>query len=300
MRKKVVSFRFVRRKRYSQLVILCLAVSVIWHKVTSNALYNYVGSQVELRDTHLDFSPLHVHFVMRTYDKATISATANFGSILAAASVARGRLELSIAILDTSQDLESDNLHTMLMSTIHTLSKAMGQSLDVAIRTYVHEGPESFGYVATDIELSRIKSLHHPPDYVIFCNGDTYYAQEFFASTLPFMLQNVDLIGVNWVPTMRHVPAQEDYATKVCKFEHGGVDLNGVLINVKALIRANASFAARKTPCKNMDAEFMGKGCRAVEIRPYFAADWGLFSQLLDHPETSHKCVAGRPLFLQN
>lgn len=281
-------------------MLTCLAVTVIWHQVTSNPSHKYVGTQVKLRDTHLDFSPVHVHFVMRTYDNATINTIANLGSILAAASVVWGRLKLSIAVLDTSQELESDNLHIMLLSTVRTLSQAMGQPLDIAIRKYVHEGPESYGYVASDVELSRIKSWNHPPDYVIFCNGDTYYAQEFFTSTLPFMLQNVHLIGVNWVPTMRHVPAQEEYATKVCRFEHGGVDLNGVLINVKALISANASFAERKTPCKSMDAEFRRMGCKAIDIRPYFAADWGFFSQLLDHPETSQKCVESRPLFLQN
>jgi len=237
---------------------------------------------------------------MRTYDKATVSTIANLGSILAAASAVRDRLKLSIAVLDTSQEIESDNLHTMLLSMVRSLSQAIGQPLDVAIRKYVHEGPESYGYVATDVELSRIKSWSHPPDYVVFCNGDTYYAQEFFTSTFPFMLQNVHLIGVNWVPTMRHVPAQEEYATKFCKFVHGGVDLNGVLINVKALIHVNASFAKRKTPCKSMDAESRRIGCKAVDTRPYFVADWGLFSQLLDHSQTSQKCVSSRPLFLQN
>ena len=270
----------------------------MWHKVRASR--NGVWDPFESRDAHLDSTHIHVHFVMRTYDKATIGTIANLGSIFAAASALEGRLKLSIAVLDTSQDFESGTLHELLFSMIHALSLAMGQTLDVSLRKYVREGSESYGYVATDAELSRIKSWDHPPDYVIFCNGDTYYARDFFSSTFPHMRQNIHLIGVNWVPTMRHIPAHEEFATKICKFEHGGVDLNGVLMNVKALINVNASFAKRKTPCKTMDVESRRIGCKAVDIRPYFAADWGLFSQMLDHPETSQACVGTRPLFLQN
>jgi len=266
----------------------------------SNASGYDAESQDVSRDILLASRALHVHCVMRTYGKSAISTVASLGSIIAAAHVERHSIKLSIAVLDTSQTTESVNLHTLISSTVHAISQSMGQTLDVKIRKYVPEAADSYGYVATDAELSRIKSWNNPPDYVIFCNGDTYYAQEFFSSTIPFMMQNIHLIGVNWVPTMRHVPAQEQYATKTCKFEHGGVDLNGVLVSVKAMISVDASFAKRKTPCKNLDAESRRLGCKAVDTRPYFVADWGLFSQLLNQGETSQKCIVTRPLFLQN
>lgn len=308
MTDKVSVTRILRRILHTRFLLTCLAVIIVWHNISTSRngigdrveTHNGVGNHVKTHDAHLDFTPVHVHVVVRTYDKATISTIANLGSILAAASVVGESLKLSIAILDTSQGCKSNTLHEMLLSIIHALSITTGRTLDIAIREYVHEGSESYGYVASDLELSRIKSWNHPPDYVIFCNGDTYYAQEFFLLTLPSMRQKIHLIGVDWVPTMRHLPAQKKFATKLCKFEHGGVDLNGVLINVKALISVNASFDERKTPCKSLNSESRRIGCKAIDTRPYFVADWGLFSLLLEHPDTSLVCVGTRPLFFQN
>ena len=161
------------------------------------------------------------------------------------------------------------------------------------------------------------------PDYVLFCNGDTYYAEDTFDSARYYLESGVGMVGMNFLPTGRHIATEKVRAreacqivqtwhvtaiytsfpsssqfrrtTRQCNFLHGGVDLNGVFININSIMRVNASFAALHTPCEVR----YERRCTAQDLRPYFCADWGFFYQLIAEKET-YVCLYSRALYLQN
>jgi len=243
---------------------------------------------------------VRVHFVLRTYDKRVVSTVGCLGSIFAAAE-GEEWLSVSIAILDTSSsDDKREVTKRALSNAVLALQLASTRNVVAELRPWIKEGAETYGYVSSDAELSRVKSTKARPDYIIFCNGDTFYAKDFFFTARQQLQERTGMIGVNWIPTTRHQSPQDDIAAiKTCAFEHGGVDLNGVLISVQELIQFNASFKKRHTPCAQHDAAAIDRGCRAIDARPYFVADWGLFSQLIENA-VSTACISSRALFLQN
>jgi len=84
--------------------------------------------------------------------------------------------------------------------------------------------------------------------------------------------------------------------TKTCEFVHGGVDLNALIFRVAALRVSNARFARLHTPCATLN---LSRGCRGVDGRPWWVADWGFVHQVLSSGGT-RACVDTRPLLVQN
>ena len=119
------------------------------------------------------------------------------------------------------------------------------------------------------------------PDYVIICNGETIYTEDIFDGAQWYIKMKMGMIGMNFLTSDRHkgldLPVT---AVKECAYKHGGVDLNGVIMSIQALIDSRASVAALHTPCGTIESLTDGRGCNAVDPRPYFVADWGLFSQV--------------------
>lgn len=73
----------------------------------------------------------------------------------------------------------------------------------MTIRPTLNEGTHTYGYVSSDSELARVYTLTHRPDYILFVNGDTFYANEMFEKAKPLLLFGMDLVGMNWQPTVR-------------------------------------------------------------------------------------------------
>lgn len=245
----------------------------------------------------------HVHIVIRTYDKQVVNIVSCLGSMFAAAQGRFHWLRLSISILNTGN---SGSTHYLLVETVegaaNILNKYLETKIHVETRPWVREDSSTYGYVASDMELYRLQTLdqNERPDFVIFCNGDTVYTEDFFDSAQWYIEKKIGMIGLNFLPSDRHRGLDLPVTTvKECAFEHGGVDLNGVIINMQALIDSRASFAALHTPCGTVDSLSNGSGCNAVDARPYFVADWGLFSQLKSNG-VSFVCLHSRPLYVQN
>ena len=105
---------------------------------------------------------------------------------------------------------------------------------------------------------------------------------------------------MNWLPTTRHIGSESlRRAIKQCSFTHCGVDLNGVFLNVEAIIHADTSFSSLHTPCAQAGDSIAKAGCRAIDIRLYFVANLGFFHQLMSN-KASFICLYSRALFLQN
>ena len=108
------------------------------------------------------------------------------------------------------------------------------------------------------------------------------------------------LIGMPWVPHPGHADGEAVMKKyKRCEFVHGGIDLNSVFISVAALERSQASFAKLPTPCAGPTLAESTPGCRGIDARPYWVADYGLIYQVLAGGARA-TCLDTRPLFLQN
>lgn len=248
-----------------------------------------------------------VHVAVRTYTAQNVQIIGCLGSLYAAAQYAGPWLNLSVAVLNTGQDGESgqDNIAKMLNSFRETLGIGHGtlprwvqqhSSLPV-LRPHVEEPKDTYGYLASDREIARhmtsLKEGRATPNYILFCNGDTFYAQELFVAARELMVQATGLIGLDWQPTVRHVP---DGSIRRCKFRGGGVDLNGLLLHTHTLRNADASFGRLPIPC----SEKGKRRCSRTNNHPYWMSDWSIAWQLIDHG-ASHKCLSTpRPLFMQN
>ena len=129
---------------------------------------------------------------LRTYTAQNVQIIGCLGSLYAAAQYAGPWLNLSVAVLNTGQDGESgqDNIAKMLNSFRETLGIGHGtlprwvqqhSSLPV-LRPHVEEPKDTYGYLASDREIARhmtsLKEGRATPNYILFCNGDTFYAQE--------------------------------------------------------------------------------------------------------------------------
>eukprot|EP00518_Triparma_eleuthera_P021096 CAMPEP_0197565888 /NCGR_PEP_ID=MMETSP1320-20131121/32954_1 /TAXON_ID=91990 /ORGANISM="Bolidomonas sp., Strain RCC2347" /LENGTH=216 /DNA_ID=CAMNT_0043127915 /DNA_START=137 /DNA_END=783 /DNA_ORIENTATION=- len=216
---------------------------------------------------------------MRTYDKQLLNIIGSLSSIVAAAEDRADWLDLSIVVLNTGEESEThDELAVLVKQVTATLHGASNRRIKIELRPWVLDLDRTYGYKASDLELQVTKEAHaqHRPDYVLFCNGDTYYAEETFDSARYYLEAGIDMVGMNWLPTHRHADYEiHGGATKRCSFIHGGVDLNGVFLSLEAIQRADASFSALHTPCAKPGDSMTKAGCRAVDTRPYFAADWG-------------------------
>ena len=248
-----------------------------------------------------------VHVAVRTYTAQNMHILGCLGSLYAAAQYAGPWLNLSVAVLNTGQDGASGqaNIAKMLESFRATLRIGQGTlppwvqqlgSLPV-LRPQIAEPPDTYGYVASDNEIARhmkfVNEGRVTPNYILFCNGDTFYAQEVFLAARELMMQATGLIGMDWQPTVRHAP---DGNIKRCKFRAGGLDLNGLLLHTHTLRNANASFGQLPIPC----SEKGKRGCAKPNLRPYWMSDWSIAWQLIDHGASSVCLSTPRPLFLQN
>ena len=269
-------------------------------------------------------SPPHiwVHVALRTYTAQNLQVIGTIGSLYGAAQHAGSWLTLTVAVLNTGQDgkLGHAAINATIAALQATLAAANAHTLgSLSLRPSVHESVETYGYVSSDVELSRVMRMSVRPDYILFANGDTLYAQEIFSEAKPHMMRGVGIIGMNWQPTTRHLSSGE---TKYCAFEQSLVDLNGLLFRVHSIRAAKASFAAMHTPCPSelasppskprsggfmsMPPEARPRRCRNADDRPYWVADWGLAWQVIEHGAThghggSTYCLkTPRPQFLQN
>jgi hypothetical protein len=254
---------------------------------------------------------LHMHVILRTYSGQATTLAGTLSSIFAAASKAPW-LRVSLAILDTG-----DQDHQLVAMTVRRIvktltsvwSKAAGEAPRVHLRRPLEEGASTYGYVASDRELDRVlgrsasratEYAKHSPDYVLFCNGDTFYGSELFEAARSFMQGGHGLIGMPWVPHPGHADGEAVMKKyKRCEFVHGGIDLNSVFISVAALERSQASFAKLPTPCAGPTLAESTPGCRGIDARPYWVADYGLIYQVLAGGARA-TCLDTRPLFLQN
>jgi hypothetical protein len=252
--------------------------------------------------------PVHLHIVIRTYEKQVVQLGASVFSILAAAE-GLNWLELSIAVLSTGSSEKGAALVTQTVSLIQQ-SVPQWPNAPRAQIELVPWSPDAslhWGYTASDVELARVLSNDTLPDYVLFCNGDTLYANEIFHEARFEMWGATDVIGMNWMPTVRHMGESlrhigEQSPQKFCRFQHGGVDLNGLLFRTEVLRRTGAAFHKMHTPCAALlpGGRGMPNGCVAIDTRPYWVADWGLVYQVLSQNATK-ECLAGtRSLYLQN
>jgi hypothetical protein len=212
-----------------------------------------------------------------------------------------------VAVVNTGNDRKkNERLAKAMRMAARALAVAADIEVNVDIRPWVLESADTFGYKSSDIELKRVVGLNKTgrPDYVLFCNGDTYYSENVFLAVRPKMEEEVSLIGVNWVQSPRHNGSTDNSTAKfakTCVFEHGGVDLNGVFLRVEDLRTSGATFATRHTPCPVYDEIHIQRGCRANDTRPFFVADWGIFSLLIESGGNT-ACVDEKiaPMFLQN
>ena len=245
---------------------------------------------------------VHLKVVMRTYHKQMLNIIGSLSSIIVAAENREDWLNVSIVVLNTGNDKAShDELAALVKQVTATLHGASSRRISIEIRPWIFDADQTYGYMASDLELDIIKKESvHRPDYVLFCNGDTYYAEETFDSARFYLEVGVDMIGMNWLPTSRHIGSESQRRTiKQCSFSHGSVDLNGVFLNVEAIIHADASFSSLHSPCAQAEDSIAMAGCRAIDTRPYFVADWGFFHQLMSN-RASFICLYSRALFLQN
>ena len=247
---------------------------------------------------------LHVHVVLRTYHKSLTSTLGTLSSLVASAED-EDWLKLSIAILDTGtfEEVHKFPLEEPLSAMIRALHLSASKAVDVRVPKPIFESTSTYGYLSADAELARVLSSRSPPDYLVFCNGDTYYARDFFATVRQELHHHISVVGVSWLPSATHQnldpSLQRDRYLKKCLFKHGNIDLNGVLLHVQALIQADASFSNKPTPC-DTKSRMHTNGCSCVDERPYFVADWGLISQLTIDHNMSSTCVSSRPLYIQN
>ena len=71
--------------------------------------------------------------------------------------------------------------------------------------------------------------MKQPPDYIMFCNGGSLYAQEVFSEARQWLLQRTSIVGMNWFPTAARQNAGVQ-PPKACNFQHASVDLNGLMV----------------------------------------------------------------------
>ena len=221
--------------------------------------------------------PVHVRIVMRTYHMQLLNVVGSLSSIVVAAEGRESWLNVSIVVLNTGDGEEyHDRLLGMVEQVASTLRGASSRKIEIETRPWVQDIDQTYGYMASDLELERIKSsTEQRPDYLLFCNGDTYYAEETFDSVRFYLEARVGMVGMNWVPTMRHVGSEGTRSSvKQCRFAHGGVDLNGVFLNLEAIVHVDASFSSVHTPCARKSVEAAKRGCQSSDPRPYFVADW--------------------------
>ena len=196
------------------------------------------------------------------------------------------------------QNTGAKNTNHDLNVSIHLVRQLLdAQNIDhsIVLREFKLFRKNTWGYAHSDKELDIMSS--EPPDYVLFCNGDTYYNSDAFQFLSPLVEQKIDVIGMNWIPSSRHVGKDLQYFKK-CEFVHGGVDLNGLLIRYDIIAKSGARFYKQKTPCSEGNA-FISNKCRAFDNREYWVADWGFVIQL-EKAGATMKCVESRPLFVQN
>lgn len=252
--------------------------------------------------------PVHLHIVFRTYEKQAVQLGASVFSILAAAE-GLNWLQLSIAVLSTGSSERGAALVTQAVSLLRQslLHWPNAPRARIELVPWSPDASKHWGYTASDAELERVLNNSTLPDYLLFCNGDTLYANEVFHEARFEMWGATDVIGMNWMPTVRHMGESlshisEQSPQKFCSFRHGGVDLNGLLFRTEVLRRTGAAFHKLHTPCAGLlpGGRGMPNGCGAIDPRPYWVADWGLVYQVLSQNATK-ACLAGtRTLFLQN
>ena len=241
-------------------------------------------------------SKIWVHVAVRTYTAQNIQVIGTIGSIYGAARHAGSWLILTAAVLNTGQD--GDTGHSAINVTISSLATTLAAahartSGTITLRPTLHEAMDTYGYVSSDAELSRVMKMSDRPDYILFANGDTLYAQEIFQEAKLQLFGGAGIIGMDWQPTVRHKKSGE---IKQCNFVHGGVDLNGMLFRVDTLRAAKASFGAMPTPCPQKGP----RRCKAADGRPYWVADWGLAWQVIEYGGSAVCLSTPRPQFLQN
>jgi hypothetical protein len=237
-----------------------------------------------------------VHVAVRTYIAQNVQVIGTIGSIYGAAEYAGSWLRLTVAVLNTGQD--GDTGHSAINATISSLAATLAAAHTrtrgtIMLQPALHEAVGTYGYMSSDAELSRIMQMSDPPDYILFANGDTLYAQEMFQEAKSQLLRGVGIVGMDWQPTIRH---KKSGVIKQCNFVQGGVDLNGMLFRVDTLHAAKASFGALPTPCPEKGA----RRCRAADGRPYWVADWGLAWQVIEYGGSAVCLSSPRPQFLQN
>ena len=174
-----------------------------------------------------------VHVALRTHAAQSVQVIGTVGSLFGAAQHAGSWLKLTLAVLNTGQGGEQG--HAQMTAVIDELQKLVDPLKGVrkhpalVLRPNLNEGIETYGYMSSDAELGRVVRMKQPPDYIMFCNGGSLYAQEVFSEARQWLLQRTSIVGINWFPTAPRQNAGVQ-PPKACNFQHASVDLNGLMV----------------------------------------------------------------------
>ncbi|GAB5369426.1 hypothetical protein AAMO2058_001403600 [Amorphochlora amoebiformis] len=134
----------------------------------------------------------------------------------------------------------------------------------------------TYGYRECDAHLRQV-ILPSDCDYVMFTNGENYYRPGTFEAAAENMKLGYSIIGMNFLTTRRH---QIYGGVKMCQFKHSFVDIGSVFMKVDNIRQLGTTFEENKLPCPGPEEELEEQNCLAVDLRPYWAADWGFIQDL--------------------